>query len=164
MSMDTAPEAPARKSRRWLLVGFVASLVLNMLLIGIVAGARLHHGGGLDSKGRHWEFMRSLPEARREELRKEMDALRAELRTKRENIRGLRQAARDLIAKEPFDRAAVTSAIAAVSKARAEARGVAAERFVDLLSRMTAEERQAFIKLRGDRKGRHRDGGERDDL
>lgn len=164
MSPDTAPQVSAPKSRRWLFVGLGASLVVNMLLIGLFVGARLHHGGGHGFKGPHLEFMRSLPAERRSELRKDLDALRAGMHESREASRALRAAAREVILKEPFDRAAVTAAVSAVGAAKIEAGRVAAERFVDLLSRMTVEERKTFMNLLDRRRGRFRDRGDRDDM
>ncbi len=164
MSPDTAPQAPAPKSRRWLFVGLGASLVVNMLLIGLFVGARLHHGGRHDFKGPHSEFMRSLPAERRNELRKDLEALRAGIHESRETSRALRAAAREVILKEPFDRAAVTAAVIAVGAAKMEAGRAAAERFVDLLSRMTVEERKTFLNLLDRRRGRFRDRGDREDM
>lgn len=161
--MSAGSDVQPGKARRWLLPALVVSLVLNMLLVGLIAGARLHHGGWRGHGERHFGFLKDLPEGRRAELAKEMETLRGELHEKREAVHELRRRARALIAKEPFDAAAVSAAIEQISAARGEANRHAAQRFVEVLSRMSPEERRRFVEWR-ERRGKHRGGRDRDDF
>lgn len=132
-------------SPRWLKLALVVSLMVNMLFVGAIAGQLLmrgkhhgHRGGGIA------DVLRALPEARRKEVGAVWEQNRAEMRAHRDEVRRLRRAARDVIAKEPFDADAARAALAAVSAARAHARARMGEAFVDTMSKLTPQERQIF--------------------
>lgn len=151
---------------RWVTIALLASLMVNMVFVGVAAGRMWvhHHGDGWYSRhkgGGMRGFLRELPEARRSELRDVMRANRAAAREEREKVGALRQAVREAIAREPFDRAALERALSEVNAARQNFRGRIASDFVELVSKMTPEERKLFAEkgLRRDRGGRrHRRG------
>ncbi len=93
----------------------------------------------------------AVPEPRRAELKALLDADKAEIEKRRAEVARLRQAARDLIAKDTFDTAAVEAAVNAVMAARMELRQLVTKRFIAALARMTPEERRAFVAHRNKR-------------
>lgn len=160
-SVDTQP----RKRRNWLLVGFIASLMLNMLLIGVMVGGKFRHwpGGWDGHRGGPAAFMRGIPDERRKVLRETFDAGRKELRERREIVQRLRKDARETISKEPFDKAAAQAALAQVGAARSDLHARASERFIDFLSGLSADERRIFLSRHGKRKKHDRGGDDGDD-
>lgn len=165
MTSDMTPGVTPAKPRSWLRLALIGSLVANMLFVGLFAGAMLRPGGWHGHKGHGpGAFMWQLPRERREAIRNQFLKDREELKGKRQRIGELREKARVLIAKEPFDAEAVKAAVAEIGAARAELHGLASERFVQLLSGMSAEERKLFLEHRRHlRKWRRRgaeDGGD----
>ncbi|MFN3868509.1 MAG: periplasmic heavy metal sensor [Hyphomicrobiaceae bacterium] len=164
MTQDAGDTQP-RKHRNWLLVGFLVSLMLNMLLIGVMVGGKMRHwpgGWGGHRDGGPAAFMRGIPDERRKVLRESFEAGRKELREHRQIIQRLRQDARETMSKEPFDRAAARAALAQVGAARSDFHARASERFVEFLSGLSPEERRIFLSRHGKRKkhDRTRDDGE----
>ncbi len=150
---ETNPGEPAGAPRRnWPRVLLMVSLAFNLLVIGAFAGRMLRHGPPDWRDGDSPRaFFHALPDDRRKELKSLLDADKAEADRRRDEIAKLRQAARDLIAKDTFDTAAVESAIGAVMAARVELRQLMTRSFIAALSRMTPEERRAFVKHRNRR-------------
>lgn len=149
----TVPGAPAPKSG-WMRIVLIASLAFNLLILGAVAGKILRHGGpghGHDHRDGVHRMFHAVPEPRRAELKALLDADKAEIEKRRAEVARLRQAARDLIAKDTFDTAAVEAAVNAVMAARMELRQLVTKRFIAALARMTTEERRAFVAHRNKR-------------
>lgn len=162
MSMDNGVVGTATPRRNWLRIALMASLALNLLFIGVVAGKAMRHGGPFGWQhhgGPHGAFFRRIDEPRRTELRQVLEGDRAEIDGKRAEIEKLRQGVRDLIARDTFDATAVESAVAGVMAARMELRQGGTKRFIAALSRMTPDERRSFMKRRGWR-GRDGDKGD----
>lgn len=159
---DEALDAQPRKKRNWLLAGLIASLMVNMLLIGFMVGGKMRHGpwGWDGHRGGPSAFMRGIPEDRRKELREAFEAGRKDLRERREEVRRLRGQARETLAREPFDKAAAEAALGQVGAARSDLYARASERFIAFLSGLSAEERRVFLSRHG--KHRRHDRG-RDD-
>ena len=144
---------------RWLWAVLLASLMINMVVVGVFAGRMwAHHGhGGYRHEGGVQGFLKGLPEARQQELGALVKANREGLRAERTRIRALKQAVREAITREPFDRAALEAALTEVSVARQGLRARAASDLADLVARMTPQERQLFAERGLSRRGRHRD-------
>jgi len=142
---------------RSLQIALIASLMLNLLFVGVVAGRWWadfrHHGhrGGMS------ELYRGLPDDRRKKIEALAESTRAESRAQRDEVRRLRRAARDVMTKEPFDASEVRQALERVSEARAKLRATRTEHFIALMSELTPQERREFLDSR---RGRH---GKRDD-
>ena len=162
MSIDSVSETlPSR--RNWLRIGLMASLALNMLFIGAIAGKALRHGGPFGWRhegGLHGGILRHVEEPRRSELRRVLEGDRAEDERKRETVAKLRQGVRDLIVKDAFDAVAVESAVEGVMAARMQERQATVKRFIAALSRMTPDERRAFMSRRRWRGGFGGDKGD----
>ena len=66
-----------------------------------------------------------------------MRANREAAREERQKVRAVRQAVREAIAREPFDRAALESALSQVNVARQSFRARVASDFVEMVVKMT---------------------------
>jgi uncharacterized membrane protein len=118
-------EAAGRFAGVSLRVALMASLALNVLIIGAVAGAFLmgpHHGWhGHGFKGAGLSgFARTLPPERSEIIRQRLESNRAVLDPLRKEEQEARDAARSVLMTEPFDvekfKAALSHAVDADEK------------------------------------------------
>ena len=132
-----------------------------LALVGAFRAGRMwvHHGGhGWFDRHRHCEVMRSflrvVPEPRRAELRELLRNNRAFVREERNKLRDLHKSVRDVILREPFDKAAVVAAKGEVNAARQALGARFATELVNILERMSPDERKAFVE-----KGLRRGGG-----
>lgn len=141
-------EQHSAASRR-LKYALIASLALNLLIVGAVAGTmygfgkhkpRFAHPRGEDFG--LMGFTRVLPEERRKEIRKQMREDRVKLRPLVEDIRTARREAADKLAAEPFDRAALESAITTVSDKERMLRQEAVGVFLGHVDRLSGDERR----------------------
>ena len=156
MSDVTQPEAqPPRPGSRRLKYALIASLALNLLVVGAVAGTLAMHAFGKPPprfghhRGEDFGLMgltRTLPEARRKEIRKELREDRKRLRPLIDEIRTARRDAADKLAAEPFDRAALQSAIDAVSDKERALRQEAVGIFIGHAERLNADERRTLAE------------------
>lgn len=147
---------PAQEPRpggsRRLKYALIASLALNLLVVGAVAGTMIgfgkHHGPrGGHPRGEDFGLMgltRTLPEERRKEIRKQLREDRVRLRPLFEDIRVARREAADRLAAEPFDRAALEGALATVSDRERTLRQEAVGIFVGHVERLSAGERRTL--------------------
>ncbi len=165
--------APRPSSRlKWLLI---ASLALNLLVAGAVAGRMIfgHRsgpggGGASVDQGLMW-FSHSLPPEQRDLVRQNLKAARPELRALREESVALKKQAAELLAAEPFDRAALKSAMDRVGLAEKTLRDKGVSVVLDTAEKLSPEQRQRlseFWKMRVERhRGRRKgppDGGPAD--
>lgn len=135
-------------SRR-LKIALIASLALNLLILGIVGGTmygfknhppRYGHGRGEDFG--LMGLTRVLPAERRKEIRKQLKDDRATLRPLMDDIGVARRDAADKLAAEPFDRAALETAIATVAEKERTLRQAAVQVFLGHAEHLSTEERR----------------------
>jgi uncharacterized membrane protein len=145
---QSGPAAPAPGSRR-LKYGLIASLALNLLVAGAVAGMafgffkhRPYFGMGRGEDFGLMGLTRHLPEERRKEVRKQLREDRDRLRPMVDDIRASRREAADRLAAEPFDKAALEAAIKATSDKESALRGTAIAAFLVHVEKLTPSERQ----------------------
>jgi uncharacterized membrane protein len=135
------------RKRRWQTWLLIASLGLNLAVVGLVAGAFLKGplrrppaGIGLI------QYTRALPAPYRSELHQKLRETRPDWRDTREALRGQRAALADALTAEPFDPAAITGVLgheAELSDTLAE-RGT--QMLVEQILRMSAAERADYAK------------------
>lgn len=161
MTNDSRSEDTGRSpASRWIYGALLASLMINMLFVGVAAGRMWAHGGwhGAHDHQRGGDgivgFLQQLPEGRRQTLRSSMETTRTEVKAMREDVRKLRQQARKLLSADPFDTAAFSAAMAQVNAVRAKIGERIAKGMSDVAGQMTAEERKAFA-VHEDTRGRH---------
>lgn len=147
MSDAAQPVAPPDNGNRRLKYALIASLALNLLIVGAVAGTmygfRKHHPRFAE-RGEDFGMMgltRVLPDERRKEMRKLLRADRASLRPLMEEVRNARREAAGKLGAEPFDRAALEAAITNVAEKERTVRSAAVTAFLGHAEKLTAEER-----------------------
>ncbi len=144
------PDTGRLQAPRWIYAVLLASLMINMMFVGLVAGRMWAHSGWHEEHSHRRDgkgigaFLHQLPESRRQVLRVTLEATRVEVRAMREEVRQLRQQARSVLSHDPFDSAAFTAAMARVNAARAKIGERVAKGMSDLAGQMTIDERKAF--------------------
>jgi uncharacterized membrane protein len=149
---------------RWMKGALLASLALNLLVLGVGAGAAWHArwgqaAGGGQLLGNLIAFTQTFPASRRSELTAANPQLgntlpTPELRALRQDVRAARREVMRLFTADPFNveafRAAETRAMQAEGRMREAMDGLAA----NLAKQLTAAERTSFLKWRELRRGR----------
>lgn len=143
-----APEPQGKGSRR-LKYALIASLALNLLVVGAVGGVmygfgkhppRFGHGRGEDFG--LLGLTRILPDDRKKELRKQLRQDREQLRPLMDEIGAARRAAADKLAAEPFDKPALEAAISDVAEKERALRQAAVGVFLSHAERLSPDERR----------------------
>lgn len=156
MTIETPGAAPSRS--RWLFGGLIASLAVNLLLIGWFGSAMWHHrkerawGGG--GEPGIMGFVRKLPEDRR-------PAVRARWKTAREMVKPLKAdldtawtAANAALGADPFDKAAAKAAFDKSIAADAKLRSAIDDELIATSETLNADERKLLQEWREKRKPR----------
>jgi uncharacterized membrane protein len=108
---DAAPTDP--KPRRWPIYALIASLAVNLAVIGLVAGLALK--GPPERPGPEmglWRYAGALPEPYRGDMMRQLRDSRDAWRMERDRLAGQRQILARALTAEPYDRATVESALA----------------------------------------------------
>lgn len=137
------------RTRTWVRIALVASLGLNLLILGVVGGAVLSHRdrlppGSASVLGEIGPYGRALSQSDRDAVRA---ALRAEGPRLRENRKAVRQGFQDLLSAlraEPYDQARVTSILNAQQARVQDQAGLLRGLLLERVAAMDAEERAAF--------------------
>ena len=153
MSVDAAPAPPRRRAPRWMVALLVASLALNLLIVGAVAGSfwAFRHGGfwaGGGFAGSLLGYVSTLPAERRREIWGRVGEERRALRAHRQAVREARNEALRALGANPFDRERFRAAMRRVHEAETKARAEAEPLFTAIPALMTPAERQGFVRWR----------------
>jgi uncharacterized membrane protein len=159
MTADSAtkPETAARRRLpRWLWVVLIASLAVNLFVVGVVARVILParyaaaNGGAGGLYGNLQAFAKELPQERRAQVRQSMprDRPQQQFKPLREETRAARREAGRIFRAEPFNKDEFLAAEARVQAAETKLRQTMTRFAAELASRMTAEERSGFLKWR----------------
>ena len=160
--MSDAP-SDTRLSRwrapRWMWIVLIASLAVNLLGLGIVAGsfwqvrhARATGGGALPVTLA--KFADTLPPARGAEIRDAVRAAQAAMRPLKQEARQARREASQLFSSEPFDKDKFAAAHARVLAATLEVRQAYLRLLTEIGEKLSAEERGQFLKWRDQHRAR----------
>lgn len=159
------PKAGPGRVRRWLMPALIASLALNLLVVGMLGGAvwRFRHGSG-NPNGQGASllgYVSTLPAARRDALIASVGDPRLELRPLRQEQRTARAEFAAALAAEPFDRARVIAAQKRAFDAETAVRGAAQRLAGELALKLSPEDLRAYSRWRPHpRGGRGEDGEE----
>ena len=140
----SAPASPCRKLR----LALMASLALNVLIIGLVAGTLCfsRFGPGYDGPGPRgsglFGFAHTLPRERSDMIRQKLADSKPNMETLRQGIRDARLGVRAALIAEPFDQAKVNAALESVVQAEANEKRAKVAVFADTVSQLTPEERR----------------------
>jgi uncharacterized membrane protein len=153
---ETAPGKP-RRWRDWLLI---ASLGVNLAILGLAAGAilrgpseRMAAGPGL------WHYARALPDPYRRDLGQELRTSRRDWAPSRDALRGQREALAQALTADPYDPARVAGIIGEELRLAADLGDRGAGLLLGQIERMSPSDRAAFAdRLRQERPVRERSG------
>ena len=146
-----APPEPAPARRRaplWMRVLLLASLALNLLVVGIVAGAiasrRAPDGVAIPRDPASALYFRALPHDHRDAFEAGMRREAERFRVDREALRAEVAATLAALRADPFDPAALAERIAAQRRGVAGRTAAGDRLLVERVAVMTPEERQAY--------------------
>lgn len=144
--MTAADPNPAPRMSGRVRALLVVSLALNLLVAGLLAGAWLRDGppGGTGRDPGFGPFAEALSDTDRRELRRAFMAHMPEMRENRAAMRTDMQGVLAALRAQPFDAAALETAMDAALSRMADRIGVGQRLLVDRISAMDAAERGAF--------------------
>lgn len=142
----TDATANARSPYRNLRLALMASLALNVLIIGGVGGTLLlgrHHHGGPGPRGSGLlGFAHTLPRERSDMIRQKAADAQPSMEKSRKGVRDARDAARTALLAEPFDQAKLDTALEGIVQAQADEKRARAKLFGDTAGQLTPDERR----------------------
>lgn len=140
---DAAP-LPA-KPRRWTLYALIASLAVNLAVLGLVAGLALKGPPGRPGPEMGlWRYAGALPEPYRGDLMRQLRESRDAWRMERDRLSGQRQILASALTAQPYDRATVESALA-LERSMLDGLAVqGAQVLLDQIDRMDAQARADY--------------------
>lgn len=169
--MSDANKVGSPAPRRWLGPAFLASLVINLFLVGLVASAIWMHREPPRPRGGHLPFLlggdrAELSKDDRTALRQMM---RGQFKTVLPELMEMDKARADLarvIGETPYDAAKVSEAFARVEQAQAKIAETTRETMIEGFGKMSDAQRQRLAKVMEEnaqhrwdrRKERHGDG------
>lgn len=143
MTSDNVPGKPAGRGMR---IALMASLALNVLIIGGVMGsmlvARYHWKAHSGKAFGLLAFAETLPADRAEVVRKTVEEREATLAPLRQAEREARASARSALTAEPFDAAKFSEALARAADADAAEKRARLQILADTAAVLTQEERR----------------------
>ncbi len=140
---------------KWVAILLVASVVINLLLIGFLIGSRTVAPPGFDPTRGYPRWARSLPEERMEQLR---PVIRQHMRSMRPALGKLRRAhknLRDALTAEPYDAVMLQQALDDMRTENARMQALSHSSFTEFVGQLNAAERQQLATNMG-RRGRHK--------
>ncbi len=127
---------------------FIASIVLNMLLIGVLLGQSPRRlGRGALHQQRMEAAIKDLPEASQTRLRERLQQLRAAADPLFEQIRKNEADAVELLGKEPFDEPAYDRQVSAITEMRVAMTKKLSQVVKDASKDLSADERARFAQI-----------------
>jgi uncharacterized membrane protein len=129
-------------------ITFVASIILNVLLIGVLLGqtSRRFDRGAMRQQ-RLDQALKGLPEAEQNRLRERFQKLRAAADPFFDQIRKAEDEAVQLLGKENFDEAAYDRQVSKISELRQNMTRRLSQMVKDLTKDMSVSERRRFADL-----------------
>lgn len=145
-----------RGTPRWMLVALFASLALNLLIVGSVAGAVWRHRGppiwASAVTPNLLGYASTLPPERRKHLWERTREERGHIRPFRREVRAAREETVKALIAEPFDREKFLAAQARQAESENRARAAVQDLYVKIADSLTPEERHAFPRWREHRR------------
>ncbi|MFA5958155.1 periplasmic heavy metal sensor [Hyphomicrobium sp.] len=163
MTAEVNHSAPRNRSR-FLYLGFIASLAINLLFVGGFAAAAWHHHQeeidrpkGLGLLG----FVANLPSDRQEAIRQEVVAARDSMKQLRASMRQAWLNANAMLTDEPFDKAKFSAALQQLKDLEASYRASIYNMVANTAEMLTPDERKLLQAWRVERRakflGKHDD-------
>jgi uncharacterized membrane protein len=129
-------------------LAFIASIVLNVLLVGVLLGqSPRRFDRGTMRQQRMEQVIKDLPEASQTRLREKFQQLRAAADPLFEQIRKSEEEAVQLLAKAPFDEPAYDRQVSKITEIRVAMTKKLSQVVKDANKDLSAEERTRFAQL-----------------
>jgi uncharacterized membrane protein len=129
-------------------LAFIASIVLNMLLVGVLLGqSPRRFDRGAMREQRMEQAIKDLPATSQTRLRERFQQLRATAEPLFREMRQVQDESVRLLAVEPFDEVAFDGQQAKINKMRADMTKKLSEGVKNAIKDLTPEERQRFADL-----------------
>lgn len=122
---------------------FIASIILNVLLVGMLFGALRHRFEGGSRQDRFMAEVEKLPEPARSRLRDNMAKLRDNSDPMREQIRTARNEAIRLLVAEPFEEIAYDRQISKINELRVQITTRMSNEMKEMIKGLPPEQRTA---------------------
>lgn len=151
----------AVRSSSWLKWLLVASLAVNLLVIGSAAGFKFFGHRGHKPGDRGGEdfgilgYARTLEPDRRAAVRKIVKASRPNFVSLRDDIRKARIDAGNALVTEPFDKEKVRAAMGKIGEAEQRLKAVGISTFLDAAEQLTPAERTGLLEFWKSRRPHH---------
>jgi uncharacterized membrane protein len=169
MSSDGEPLRVEIRAPRWMVILLLASLTINLLIVGAVGATawRFRHGGhiaalqGMPGPGNVIGFAASLPPDRRMAIWRLTSEERRALRDQRARVRTARQELQASLLADPFDAARFENAQRLVYEAESLVRREVQKLVLTVVTGLDKNERAAFARWQADdghRRGRSQRG------
>ena len=146
----------SRRLPRWSMLLLIASLALNLVVVGLVAGSiwrvRAHQPVTRGVTPNLLGYAASLPLERRDLIWNATGEQRQHIRPFRRDIRAAREEVMHAIAAEPFDGEKFAAAQSRLAEAYNHARAAVQALDLQIATRLTPEERRAFPAWREQRR------------
>lgn len=147
----TEAHAPVPR-RRWVTLALLASLAVNLFLVGLVGGQFFAEPEETRPRTRGYSLnprvaMEALPENRHEAIRAYWEEARKGMREQWRGLGALRREIDAAVRATPFDPEALRAAQAREAAARAALRSRYNDRIADFLATLTDEERAAMADV-----------------
>ena len=145
-----------RRAPRWLLVVLFASLAVNLVIVGSVAGALWRHRGPPAWAGvvipNLLGYASTFPPERRRQIWELTRDERSRIRPFRREVRAAREETIKALVAEPFDRQQFLAAQSKQAEAENRARAAVQDLYLKIAESLTPEERRAFATWRDHRR------------
>ena len=145
--------AAVRKTPRWLLIGLLVSLAINLVVGGYLGAAvwRARTPPPVEAKSiipNLLGYASTLPPHRFRELWHLTSEQRGQIRPFRRDVRVAREETVKALVAEPFDRAKFADAQARQAEAESRARAAAEDLYVKIADGLSVEERRGYPRWR----------------
>lgn len=158
--MTTDPQPTPTKTRRWMFPVLIVSVALNLLIVGMVAGAFLspdgpHMRGGDEQRAVRGvlgePFFRALPAHERRAFARDVLGNREQFREGREALRTRVERFLDALRADTFDRAEVEQLLGEQRRAAVGRQELGEQLLLDRLEAMSPSERAAYADALAER-------------
>jgi uncharacterized membrane protein len=125
---------------------FAASLILNVVLVGVLLG-RLPRDVGFGRQQRTERALRDLPEPTQTRLREKLQQMRAAGDPIRKQIAAAREEALVIMGNDPFDEAAYDRQVGKINDLQLERFQKMGQVVKEIVKELPAEERRLFVQV-----------------
>lgn len=152
MTVNVDQSRPTADRPRWLYPGFIASLALNLLFIGLFATAVWHHHEEERKRDEGFlGFVKQLPADKQTMIRQKVIEARASMKGLRDNVRKTWTDANAMLTAEPFDKDKFLAALMQLRTAENAFKGAIYTSVASTAAELTPDERKLLQEWRAKR-------------